>query len=65
MATGQRKLAATIKGRQHADISTVGGHAGVMLTALLALFVLITVAWALHDSNSALERHKQFKHWDG
>jgi hypothetical protein len=39
------------------DISTVGGHAGVMLTALLALFVLITVA-------RALERHNQFKHWD-
>ena len=33
------------------DISTVGGHAGVMLTALLALFALITVA-------RALERHK-------
>jgi hypothetical protein len=40
------------------DISTVGGHAGVMLTALLALFALITVA------NAALERHNQFKHWD-
>jgi hypothetical protein len=47
-----------------ADISTVGGHAGVMFTALLALFVLITVASALHDSNSALERRKQFKNWD-
>lgn len=47
-----------------ADISTVGGHAGVMVTALLALFVLITVAWALHDSNAALERHNPFKHWD-
>ncbi len=46
------------------DISTVGGHAGVMLTALLALFALITVAWALHDSNAALERHNQSKHWD-
>ncbi len=46
------------------DISTVGGHAGVMLTALLALFLLITVAWALYDSNAALERHNQFKHWD-
>jgi hypothetical protein len=32
------------------DIATVGGHAGVMLTALLALFALITVARALHDS---------------
>jgi hypothetical protein len=29
------------------NIWTVGGHADVMLTALLALFVLITVAWAL------------------
>ena len=46
------------------DISTVGSHAGVMLTALLALFLLITVAWALHDSNAAFERHNQFKHWD-
>ena len=46
------------------DISTVGGHAGVMLTALLALFALITVARALHDSNAALERHNPFKHWD-
>jgi hypothetical protein len=35
-----------------------------MLTALLALFVLITVACELHDGNAALERHKQFKHWD-
>ena len=47
-----------------ADISTFGGHADVMVTALLALFVLITVAWALHDSNAAHERHDQFKHWD-
>jgi hypothetical protein len=47
-----------------ADITTVGGHAGVMLTALLALFVLITVVWALHDSNAARERQDQFKHWD-
>ena len=37
------------------------GHAGVMLTALLALFLLLTVAWALHDSNAALERQNQFK----
>jgi hypothetical protein len=47
-----------------ADISTVGGHAGVMVTALLALFVLITVAWALDDSNAALKRQDQLKHWD-
>jgi hypothetical protein len=47
-----------------ADISTLGDHADVMLTALLALFVLITVAWALHDSNAAHERHDQFKRWD-
>jgi hypothetical protein len=47
------------------DISTVGGHAGVMLTALLALFLLLTVAWALRDSNAVLERHNQFKQWDG
>jgi hypothetical protein len=46
------------------DISAVGGQAGVMLTALLALFLLITVARALHDSYAALERHNQFKHWD-
>jgi hypothetical protein len=46
------------------DISTVGGHAGVMLTALLAFFLLITVAWALRDSNAVLERHIQYKHWD-
>jgi hypothetical protein len=46
------------------DISTVGGHAGVMLTALLALFLLITVAWALRDSNAALEPYNQYKHWD-
>ena len=46
------------------DISTVGGHAGVMLTALLALFALITVARALLDSNAAPERHDQFMHWD-
>ncbi|MDT5257859.1 MAG: hypothetical protein QOD10_2939 [Mycobacterium sp.] len=46
------------------DISTVGGHAGVMLTALLALFLLTTVAWALRDSNVALERYNQHKHWD-
>ncbi len=43
------------------DISTVGRHAGVMLTALLALLLLITVAWALYDSNAALERYSQFK----
>ena len=43
------------------DISTVGGHAGVMLTGLLAVFLLITVAWALRDSNAVLERHSQFK----
>jgi hypothetical protein len=43
------------------DISTVGGDAGVMLTGLLALFLLIIVAWALRDSNAALERHNQFK----
>jgi hypothetical protein len=47
-----------------ADTATVGGHAGVMVTALLALFVLITVAWTLHDSNAALERQDQLKHWD-
>jgi hypothetical protein len=47
------------------DISTVGGHAGVMLTALLALFLLITVAWALRDSNVVFERYNQYKHWDG
>jgi hypothetical protein len=46
------------------DISTVGGHAAVMLTALLACFLLITVAWALRDSNAVLERHIQCKHWD-
>ncbi len=46
------------------DISAVGGHAGVMLTALLALFLLITVAWALRDSNAAFERHNQYRHWD-
>ena len=46
------------------DIAIVGGHAGVMLTALLALVALITVARALHDSNAAHERHDQFKHWD-
>jgi hypothetical protein len=46
------------------DISTVGGHAGVMLTGLLAVFLLITVAWALRDSNAVLERHSQLKHWD-
>jgi hypothetical protein len=43
------------------DISTIGGDAGVMLTALLALFLLITVAWALRDSNAVLERHTQLK----
>ena len=46
-----------------ADISNVGGHAGVMVTPL-ALFVLITIAWALHDSNAAHERQDQLKHWD-
>ncbi len=46
------------------DISTVGGHAGVMLTALLGLFLLISIAWALHNSNVSLEQHNQFKHWD-
>jgi hypothetical protein len=46
------------------DISTVGGDAGVMLTALPALFLLITVAWALRDSNAVLGRHNQLKHWD-
>jgi hypothetical protein len=40
-----------------ADTATLGGHAGVMVTALLALFVLITVAWALHDIDATLERH--------
>jgi hypothetical protein len=44
------------------DISAVGGQAGVMLTALLALFLLITIAWVLHDSHAALERHNEFKH---
>jgi hypothetical protein len=44
------------------DISTVGGHAGVMLTVLLGLLLLISIAWALHDSNVSLERHSQFKH---
>ena len=48
-----------------ADISTLGDHADVMLTALLALFLLLTVAWALRDSNAVLERHNQFKQWDG
>ena len=47
-----------------ADISILGGHADVMVTALMALFALITVAWALHDSDAAHERHDQFKHWD-
>ena len=46
------------------DISAVGGQAGVMLTALLGLFLLISIAWALRDSNASLERHNQFKHWD-
>ena len=46
------------------DIATVGGHAGVTLTALLALFALITVAQALHDGNAALKRHNPSKHWD-
>jgi hypothetical protein len=47
-----------------ADISILGGHADVMVTALLALFLLITVAWALHDSDAAHERYDQLKHWD-
>jgi hypothetical protein len=46
------------------DNSTVGGHAGVMLTALLALSLLITVAWGVRDSNAVLERHSQYMHWD-
>jgi hypothetical protein len=30
-----------------------------MLTILLAVFLLITVAWALHDSRTVVERHKE------
>ncbi len=29
-----------------------------MLTVLLALLLLITLAWALHDSRTVVERHK-------
>ena len=47
-----------------ADISILNGHADVVVNALMALFALITVAWALHDSDAAHERHDQFKHWD-
>jgi len=28
-----------------------------MLTVLLALLMLITLAWALHDSRAVVERH--------
>ncbi len=32
----------------------------LMLTALLALLLLNTLAWALHDSRTVVERHKEF-----
>jgi hypothetical protein len=35
-----------------------------MLTALLALIVLIAVAWAVHDGQAVLERHEYDKHWN-
>ena len=35
-----------------------------MLTALLGLFLMTAVAWAVHDGQAALERHEQDKHWN-
>ncbi len=32
----------------------------LMLTVLLALLLLNTIAWALHDSRTVVERHKEF-----
>ena len=35
-----------------------------MLTALLGLFLLITIAWAVHGSQAALERSEREKHYE-
>ena len=35
-----------------------------MITVLLGLLLLITTAWAVHDSGTTVERHKQYKHCD-
>jgi hypothetical protein len=35
-----------------------------MLTALLGLFVLIAIGWAVHDGQAALERREQETHWN-
>ncbi len=33
-----------------------------MITALLGLSLLITIAWAVHDGQAALERYVEEKH---
>ncbi|OBI49416.1 hypothetical protein A5705_13410 [Mycobacterium sp. E787] len=38
--------------------TTEKGRYSPMLTVLLALLLLITLAWALHDSRTVVERHK-------
>ena len=35
-----------------------------MLTALVGLFVLIAIAWAVHDGQTALERQRDNHHND-
>ena len=35
-----------------------------MTTVLLGLLLLISVAWAAHDSGTTVERHKQYMHCD-
>jgi hypothetical protein len=35
-----------------------------MLNGLLVLFLLMAVAWALHDSKIAQDRRKRDEHWN-
>jgi hypothetical protein len=35
-----------------------------MLTPPLGLFVLMAIAWAVHDGQAALERHEFEKHYN-
>ena len=35
-----------------------------MVTSLLAVFTLLSIAWGLHDGQAARERQNRDKRWD-